>query len=226
MKIYVDESGELGFDPKSSKFYVVVALSATNPKTVGHIIRKFNGKLTKAGWPDNIEIKAATLFDAPKNPRIPKTFKYKQDTTHLLSYVIGKITGTVDHIDVAVVRKDMVYDDLRRLPFGVLHNYYCGQILVPAILQYSTVEVFVDRRSKEKHSLKHFDGYIQTRVYEGSLEGKKPILLDIQHVESHRVYGIAAADYISWAVFRRFESRDSRFWEIVKGKARKITGLY
>lgn len=226
MKIYVDESGELGFDPKSSKFYVIVLLSVTNPKTVAHIIRKFHGKILRAGWPDNIEIKAARLFGAPKDRRIPKSFKYKQDTAHLLSDVIGKIARTIDHIDVAVVRKEMVYDHLRRLPFGVLHNYYCGQILVPAILQYSTVEVFVDRRSKEKHSLKHFDGYIETKVYEKAFEEKKLVQLNICHEESHRVYGIAAADYVSWAVFRRFESRDSRFWELVKNKVRTITGLY
>lgn len=226
MNIYVDESGELGTDPRSSRHYVIAALSVERAKPLSNVIRKLNGSLIRNGWPRDVETKATNLFNAPKNPKIPDTFKYKRDATTPLFRVIDRISRKADHIDIAIVRKDRLYSQLRDLPFGVLHNYYCGLILIPAILECSKAEVFVDRRSKERHSLRHFDGYIMTKVWERAFEGAEPIDLRIQHVESHMVHGIAAADYLAWAVFRQLESDDGRFLRAFRSRIRKWTGLY
>lgn len=226
MVIFQDETGELGFDKGSSKFYVVTILVTDTPKRLRNIIRKFNGKLIRAGWPRNCEVKATRLFNAPRDASIPDTFKYKNNPNPLLFKVLRNIVDAVSYVDSIAVMKSTVYPHLRTLPFGILHNYYAAQILIPNILKYPEVDLFVDKRSKERHSMRHFDGYIEGKVYESVFESQQRVKLAIYPVESHLDYGISAVDYVSWAIFRRFEVGDNRFFYLVKDKIQSIKTFY
>lgn len=61
------------------------------------------------------------------------------------------------------------------------------------------VYLFVDQRSKERHSHLHFDGYIETRVFTERTSGMHFL---IRHEDSRVVKDLSTADYISWSIFR------------------------
>lgn len=223
MNIYQDESGDFGFKAGSSKYYVVALLCPENSKHVANVMRKFKGKIIKAGWPQGLEIKAAHLFNAKRNEEVPIEYIYKNSPAVPIFDILTKITNCDIEIDGIVVLKEKINSNLRTLPHGILHNYYSRQVLIDRIVHYDEVHLYVDKTSKQTHSLQPFDGYIKTEALTTKGYG---FPFEIVHGDSNVVTGISAVDYVSWAIFRKFESGDARFFDIIKPKIKNFKTFY
>jgi hypothetical protein len=223
MNIYQDESGCLGFKKGSSKFFAVALVCPQNSKHLSNIVRKFKGRLIKSGWPKTVEIKAHNLFVAQSDARIPTSYLYKNSPEQPIFDFLTSLASCELEIDVIVVLKSKINSDLRTLPYGILFNYYSGRVLIDRILRYSDVNLYVDETSKQIHDLLQFDGYIRT----GALLTKKRYFpLKITHGNSNVIHGISAADFIVWSVFRKYESKDNRFFDIIKHKITNCKTYY
>ncbi len=88
MNIFMDESGELGFNPRSSSHYYIACLCPSKSKLIGRRFKRFHSHLIRQGWPKEIESKASNLFDAKYNPRIPSTFAYKDDPSSAITHFL------------------------------------------------------------------------------------------------------------------------------------------
>lgn len=223
MNIYQDESGCLGFNAGSSKYFVVALLCPRNSKHIANVMRKFKGRIIKSGWPKNVEIKAHNLFLARTDSRIPSDYKYKQTPEVPLLDILRRLANCDLEIDAIVVLKSRINDDLRTLPYGILLNYYSGRVLIDRILCYEDVHLFVDETSKQTHDLLQFDGYIRTGAL---LTRKRNFPLEIVHGNSNVIHGISAADFTSWSIFRKYESRDDRFFDLIKHKIVNLKTYY
>jgi len=223
MNIYQDESGDLGFNAGSSKYFVVALLCPRNSKHMANVMRKFKGRIRKAGWPKDIEIKAHNLFIAGTDSRIPSDYKYKQTPEVPILDILGRLANYELEIDAIVVLKSRINDDLRTLPYGILFNYYSGRVLIDRILCYNDVHLYVDETSKQTHDQNHFDGYIKT---EALLKKGYNFPFEIVHGDSNVIAGISAADFICWALFRRFEYNDARFFDLIKHKIKTLKRFY
>ena len=93
MNIFQDESGDLGFQTGSSRFYVVVLLCTENSKHIGNIIRKFKGQIIKSGWPRDLEIKAHHLITANRNFDIPLNYRYRESPEIPILYILRRLTS-------------------------------------------------------------------------------------------------------------------------------------
>jgi hypothetical protein len=215
MNIYQDESGCLGFKQGSSEYFVVAILCPQNNKHLYNVVRKFKGTLIKSGWPKTVEIKAHNLFIASIDPRIPKEYKYKNLPVKPLFDILTSLSKCDLVIDSIVVLKSKINKDLRTLPYGILFNYYTARVLVDRIVQYDDVHLFVDETNKQTHNLLEFDVYIKNGAL---LTKKRNFPLEIVHGNSSVIHGISAVDFVSWAIFRKYESDDTRFFDIIKQK--------
>lgn len=223
MNIYQDESGCLGFKAGSSKYYVVVLLCTENSKPIGNVIRKFKGSIIKSGWPKDFEIKANHLFQAKYNEKVPKEYKYKDSPEVPIFDILTRLARCDIEIDIIVVLKEKINSNLRTLPHGILLNYYSGQVLIDRIVRYDEVHLYVDETNKQTHSLQPFDGYIKT----GALLTKKcNFPFEIVHGNSNVITGISAVDFVSWSVFRKYESDDARFFDLIKHKIKTFKHFY
>ena len=126
-------------------------------------------------------------------------------------------------IDVIVVMKARIASNLRTLPHGVMHNYFSGRVLVDRIVKYDSVHLYVDETSKQTHDQLHFDGYIKN---EALLKKGRNFFLEIVHGDSNVVAGISAADFTCWAVFRRYEYNDARFFNLIRQKIKTLKTFY
>ena len=223
MNIYQDESGCLGFNAGSSKYFVVALLCPQNNKHLANVIRKFKGRIIKSGWPNNVEIKAHNLFVARTDNKIPSTYKFKQTPEVPILDILARIANCDIEIDGIVVLKNRMNDDLRTLPYGILFNYYSARVLIDRILLYDEVHLFVDETSKQTHDLLQFDGYIRTGAL---LSRKRNFPLEIVHGNSDVINGISASDYVSWSLFRRYEYNDNRFFNMIKHKIVNLKTYY
>jgi hypothetical protein len=223
MNIYQDESGCLGFSAGSSKYFVVALLCPLNSKHMANVMRKFKGHIIKAGWPKDVEIKGHNLFMAGIDSRIPSNYKYKKTPEVPILDILGRLANCDLEIDAIIVLKSRINDDLRTLPYGILFNYYSGRVLIDRILCYNEVHLYVDETSKQTHDLLHFDGYIRTGAL---LTRKRNFPLEIVHGNSNVIHGISAADFVSWSIFRKYESGDDRFFKLIKHKITNLKTYY
>lgn len=224
MLIFADESGELGFKNGSSRYYVVGLLCTDQSKTLKKAVQEFDAYLIRRGWPKDIEIKAATLFNCKRDETIPDSFAFKQDPVPAIYRMLNRIGRLDVKADAIVVNKHNINEDLRTLPFGILHNYYAGQIIVPRVIQYDgDVHLIVDKRCKERHPQMHFDGYIRTKVF---WEKGRFFNFEIRHEDSQEICGLRAADFVSWSVNRLFASDDDRFFARIKSFVKDLQRWY
>ncbi len=131
MIIYLDERGQsTGFSkPGSSKTFNIALVVCNESDSIRRIIKAFEKKLIRKGWPKGIEIKASRIFDARWNPAIPSSFKFKYDVITPLTEIFTKMCTCPLEIDYISVNKSRLSQSLRRAPFGIIYNYLAGEVL-------------------------------------------------------------------------------------------------
>lgn len=210
--LFVDESGELGRKEGSSSFFLITALCTSNLKALEKRIWKEKAKLYGAGWPKNLEIKGTTLWGAAHNPRVPKKIAEKRES--VLESVIASICASTCTVHYSIAQKKHLSHSIMSAEYGIAYNYLCGTLLCRAYNDFAgPLEIVVDQRSKETHSKMKFDGYVETRLVGDCSHSDA---LTLSHAESHDVLGLQAVDFLSWSIFRKYEHRDPKFYDMLK----------
>jgi len=211
--IFIDESGEMGTSPNSSKFFLIAVLCTESLKALEKRIWKQKAALYSDGWPQNIEIKGTSLWGSDHNAAIPK--KICDRRIQILNDMIGSICASPIKLHYSVARKARLSERLLKADYGIAYNYLCGQLICRAYPNHfaGPIEMVVDQRSKETHHKMKFDGYLETKLFADCNHGDA---IAIKHDESHNVPGLQAVDFLSWAMFRHYEHNDSQFAKIVR----------
>jgi tRNA A37 threonylcarbamoyltransferase TsaD len=184
--IYIDESGDLGFAPGSSKFFVIVCLvtQCTKSALIKRCVRKFkkNKKLSA-----NVELKASNTKLA-----------YRNEFCRSLS----QLPCSVHYI---VVDKSNVRPELRR-DTNILYNYMAGLLMAPVMAKMDNALVHLDSRTIKVASGNSLSEYLRIKLW---YEMKSSVNVEFAYLDSRKCLGIQAADMVSNAVFRYYENKDS-----------------
>ncbi len=221
--IFLDESGEFGYEAGSSDFLLIALLETDKPKLLKNVMRKEKKRLHDKGWPPDLEIKGTHLFGCHRNKDVPK--EIADNRIDHLTRIIERILGTGATPHYSIVRKARITQNLRNAPYGIAYNYFAGSLLCKlhnGEMNFPTTLV-VDQRNKETHAHMPFDGYIQTRII---TDCNHEHAFAIRHEESHRWLGLQAVDFISWGLFRHHEHSDDRFYNIIKPNVRLCDSWY
>lgn len=112
-----------------------------------------------------------------------------------------------------VLYKPEVYDYLRSKK-SELYNYLTNIILSECAFSDKEVFLIVDK-SKTNRSLRDdFDRYISGRM---NARGNA-CNWRIKHENSQNEQCLQVLDFISWAIFRKYESNDDSFFNIIRDK--------
>lgn len=239
--IFVDESGDLGFGV-GTDYFVIAFISPESGKQLNKEIKNFNAHLIKNGWNRNIEIKATSIWYAPKNPMITDAYKYKQQPHVPLEHILGRLGQLDCRIEFVLVKLDTVSDGLKTAPSAILYNHFSWQLLKGPLCYYPAVELFVDRRNREYHNLLKYDGYLEGKVGIERAEKGKPVI-DLQichyHADSAKEFkaeqrarvefgirGLQAADFVCWAIKRKFENNDDKWYSLIEDRIKWRQYLY
>lgn len=211
--LYMDESGELGQKPGSSKFFLICLLSTKSPKALKKRIAKAKAELYNLGWPKDLEIKGTSLWGAEHQRGVPA--EISTNKIRFIRNILSSIAKSDVKLHYIIVNKNRMTQSLKQADYGIAFNYYSGMLLTRA---YSgnycgPVALIVDQRNKETHKKKHFDGYVETKFI-ADLDHCHP--LKIEHRESHDEFGLQAVDFMSWALFRYFEHDDGQFLDLMQ----------
>lgn len=222
-QIFVDESGDISFSPISdSKYFVItcLVLDEEQRKSVKNTVRNRHADLYRIGWPKGVEIKASVLhsINLPQNRELASKLTQTIDGDAYIEKVLLSLknacTPTVHCI--AVNKKQITSQSLRRAEYGIAYNYFAKELLLPIVLDKRNCEIIIDQRNKETHPKKHFDEYIRSTIIGEAFSRGIEVQFTIAHLESHRAYGLQAVDYFCWAVNRYIAKGQRRFFEVFR----------
>lgn len=198
--LYLDESGDLGFDfvnKKPSKFFTVTILAIRGVDN--------NRKLIKA---------VKTTLNRKLNPkkhrkRIVQELKGRSTTLEVKEYFYNKIKDLPFGIYSITLNKRRVYERLTR-DKPRIYNFVARQVIdnIPFEKNNSNrVELICDR-SKSKPEILEFNSYIRTQI-QGRLDPN--ITIDMKHWISQETPGLQAVDMFCWGIFQKYERKDTKW---------------
>lgn len=201
--LYLDESGDLGFDfivKKPSKFFTVAVLAVKGRddnrsliNAVKHTLKRKMGKRKLLG----LEIKGSKV-----------SLEIKQFFYNQIARLDIKIYALT--LNKKRVSQDLVHTKER------LYNYV-ARIVLDQIDFNSAQEriMLVLDRSKGKPEIADFNTYI-FRQLQGKINPKIP--LDIIHKLSHKMMGLQAVDLFAWGIFRKYERQYIEWFSVFREK--------
>ncbi len=194
--LYLDESGDLGFDfvnKKPSKYFTVCILlikNQTDKKIIDRAVKRtLRNKLNPRHKSKRIveELKAVST-----NLQVKKYFfnQIKDIDFEIYSMSLNKIRVFQELVD----NKPRVYNWIARL------------LLEKINLDQSKIRIsFTIDRSKGLQGIKEFNSYIRSHL-ESEINPKVP--LDFHHEDSKEIKCLQAVDLFAWGIRRKYEKRD------------------
>ena len=205
MYVYLDESGDLGFEQGGTKYFTIAFAIMKNPIHFKRCVKRVK---VKYDIPRDVELKGYSTSESIKTDLLNRFAK--------LDIEIHAIT----------VRKKNVEPKLRR-DTNILYNYVVGLSLVERILQEppnSRVLISVDRRVISITSGFKFNEYLRYKIwYERE---RRDIDLEISHLDSHQAYAIQGIDIICNSIFRKYNSNNYKLFNIIQGKMKSDRRLF
>ncbi len=195
--IFLDESGELGFDDKSSKYFIITLLACDEEElnAVRRIIKRVREKLIKK-----------------KVKKLPE-LKGNNSNDKIRREVLERLAKTRTEIFTIILDKTKVYEYLKEKK-NKLYNYISNLIINECSFDTKNICLVVDR-SKPTRSLRaDFDNYLKFKLK----EKLSSCNLIIGHENSQNENCLQVLDFASWAIFRKYEHKDEEFYSIIKDK--------
>ena len=197
--IFLDESGDLGFSKRSSRWFIFTIVLCPNKRKIEKVIKKVHKSLKK---------KHKNVFEL-------HAYHANEITRKRVLKLLAELSDI--YVFCIILNKDKVYTDLKNQK-NYLYNY-TANILLDRLHNYDFIKVddsfdmYIDRKDTNKNIRKNFETYL-----ENSLKNKRAGKIDISLKASHEEKALQAVDFISWAIFRKYERGDYEYYEIIKNK--------
>ncbi len=200
--VFIDESGDLGFTRKSSKYYVIASVETRNLLSLSRIIKKVRKTLSK------------------KKKNIPE-FKFARSDDTIRVRLLKRAVEEDLLFSAIILQKQTVYSYLRDRR-DKLHNYLAGFITESLSYEYCDereFKIIIDKFIMSEEKRKEFNWYLELRLLNSYGRSNSP-KIEIIHEDSQRHPGLQVADFVAGAVFQRYERGRCEFYEIIKPKLR------
>lgn len=206
--LYVDESGDLGFDfssKKPSNYFTICVLLIRRSEHNKAIISAVNKTIRR-----KLSVRDCAELKGTRTSLAVKQYFYRQAQD--IPFEIFALT----------LNKRRVYKELQDAK-DRLYNFIARLVLerVPFVEATTRIELTMDR-CKSTDEIANFNQYIIRQV-QGRIDPRIP--LHIAHRSSHEHRALQAVDLLSWGVFRSYEHCD-RKWRDVFAEKIKYEDVY
>lgn len=204
--LYLDESGDLGFDfvnTKPSKFFTITILAIEDKYH-----KLLTGAITKT-------LKRKINHKNKKN--VLEELKGTNTRIEVKTYFYSLVKDIPFSLFSITLNKQKLYETLTRDKSRV-YNFIAQMVLKKIKLHNANKQIeFIVDKSKGNKAIKEFDQYIINQI-EGKIDPLVP--MNIKHFDSKEYKGLQAADLFCWGVFRTYEKNDSEWFDIFKDKVK------
>jgi len=203
--IFLDESGDLGFSKRSSRWFILTMVLTKNHRKIEKCVKRVHSGLKK-----KYKIKEMHAYNADKITR---------------KRVLGQLSAIPDtEIYCIILNKEKVHINLKDQK-SYLYNY-TANILLDRLYNKKNFDkkeqvlIYIDKREKNKFLEKNFERYLKDNLL------KKNLLHEIKIRPSHTEKCLQAVDFISWAIFRKYEKNDYEYYQIIKNNISEENFLF
>lgn len=209
--IFLDESGDLGFDfskKKTSSVFVLTFLFAANKDPVERIVKKIFKGFTAL----ERNFHHGHLHCHKEQPKV---------RNQLLNLLAEKDVS----IMAIYLNKKKVYTKLRDEKH-VLYNYVAN-ILIDRLMTKKLISIdrvinlVASRRETNKFLNQNFKDYLINQVGENH---KLSINIQIRTPQEEKC--LQVADFASWAIYRKIQYNDESYYNLIKQKIVEISPLF
>jgi len=203
--IFLDESGDLGFEkPGSSKKFVVTLLVCDSNDTAVQI-RKAVGRTIK------------NKLSGKGNRSRQQELKGSHTESKILEYFFKQLPTSGFGLYAVVLNKDRVLGYLRdKQGRKKLYNFLAKFVIEKVNVRQMAAErvLLIVDRSKKMDDIRDFNKYLETYLV-GELPTETPV--DIQHEDSSRDKGLQAVDVFCNSIYRKYEKGDEKLYRRFQG---------
>lgn len=212
MDIFLDESGDLGFNfsfPRTTKYFVISAIIVPD----GHVLN----------FETEISRKISRLKKHHDIPKIQELKAYHSNDRIFMG-VIDIMCSQPIEIHSIILNKIRVDGSLHHNT-QIIYNYLCGILLTPILIENANVRLVIDPRSAETARPMALPEYLETKAFETLVSQERfgelgNLNLAIARPESTNCHGLQFADFAANATFKAYEREN---WSMRRRLTRKIT---
>jgi hypothetical protein len=193
--VFIDETGDLG--QKGSHYFVITAVWIDRPELLDRLIKNIRRHKFRKQLSEVAELKA------------------NKSKSELRSYIIEQLNligGLRGH--AIILDKSRLYSSFLKNDKNKLYNYVCGVLASTMTIDSKKLIIRIDK-SKGKQALRDdFDKYVTDKLHETRWNRE----VEIYHSWSQSWSGLQLADFVSWAVFQKYEHDDDSYFKIIEKK--------
>lgn len=197
--IFLDESGDLGFKKTSSKWFIFTIVMINDHKKIERVIKNIRRGLKKKYKLRELH---AYHADAVTKHRMLKKLA-EVDDLKMLCVVLNKKKVYVDLQN----QKNYLYNFTANILLDRLHNKNLIRTDEP-------ISLYIDQKDTKKFIRENFEKYLKDNLIKRGNNGK----IEIKIKPSHTEKCLQAVDFVSWAIFRKYERGDYEYYEDIKDK--------
>jgi len=211
--LYLDESGDLGFDfskGKCSKYFTICILSVPSTSDNREIINAVKKTLKRK-------------LNLKNSKRLVTELKGSKISFEVKQYFWKLVKGTTFSVYAYTVNKQRIIKDISENP-DRFYNWITRLVLdkIPLKLEKAgSIELVIDK-SKGKKQIVDFNEYIK-RNLEAKIHPNTP--LNIYHRDSSQSPGLQTVDLFCWGIHKGHEDQNAEWLEVFKRKV-KFNDVY
>lgn len=206
--ILLDESGDLGFklNKGSSKFFVITIVFTKSKRSLEKVVRGVHRGLRK-------KFKKVGDLHAYRETPITKTRVLKEANEKDCSIL------------AIILNKSKVYTKFNDEK-GVLYNYVVNILLdrlfrKRPIPPQEPIVLIASRRETNKFLNQNFKSYLQQKIIDNH---KLKLRIEISSPSKEK--SLQVVDFISWAIFRKYETGEDTYYNLISSKIIDETPLF
>ena len=197
--IFLDESGDLGFKPQSSKWFIFTIVLTDDHRKIEKVIKNIRKSLKRKYRLQ--ELHAYHASSVTKHRMLKKLSEL--DDLKVFCVVLNKKKVYIDLQN----QKNYLYNYTANILLDRLHNKNIIKIDEP-------ISLYIDKKDTNKFIRENFEKYLKDNLVKRGNNGK----IEIKIKPSHTEKCLQAVDFVSWAIFRKYEMNDYEYYENIKDK--------
>lgn len=205
--IFLDESGDLGFKPASSKWFLFTIVLTNNHRKIEKIVKKVKSGLRK-GKKNIHELHAYDSLESTRRKML-KLLSEIEDLK-VLCIVLNKKKVHVDFKN----QKNYLYNYTANILLELLHSKEIIDVDEPIFL-------YIDQKDTNKNLRNTLEEYLKDNF---GKRGNGKMVIKIKPSHSERC--LQSVDFVSWAIFRKYEKGEYEYYEMIKDKVIEENILY
>jgi len=209
--IFLDESGDLGFDfkkSKTSKFFVITCLFIDNKAAIERVIKKV--------------FKSFTQRERQFHHGILHCYK---ETPKIRTKVLTSLNEKSISVITIYLNKKKVYtrlQDEKHVLYNYVTNILLDRIYTKKLIPINEpVHLIASQRETNKFLNHNFKSYIQKQV-----EDNHKFKLNIEIKSPSEEKCLQAADFVCWAIYRKIAQGDESYYNLIKQKIAEESPLF